>query len=168
MNHRLTLFAALSMVLAMTSATDAQGRKGLRRIDADGDGKISLQEFVASRGAIFERLDLDHDGRITRDELAAFQARAEKAEAGAEIRSGKERGEGAGPARQIQHLLDLSANATITRSQWDAEMTGRFQRLDTGHTGFITMDQMRPGRRAENAALAPAMPAAPPALAPPK
>jgi Ca2+-binding EF-hand superfamily protein len=152
MNHRLAFLAALVGVVALSSASaDAQGRRG-RRIDADGDGKISLQEFIASRGAIFERLDLNHDGQITKDELATFQSRMDKAEAGAEIRSGKPRGEGEGPARQIGRLMELSANGVITRAQWDAAMTKRFERLDTGHTGYITLDQMRPRRQGEAAA----------------
>lgn len=143
-----TLIAAALSVLA-ASAADAQGRRALRRLDADGDGKISQQEFIASRGAIFDRIDADHDGRMTKEEVAAFQARMETARAGAEIRSGRDRPEGAGPTRQLQHLMDLSANGALTRGQWDAAMAERFKRLDTGHTGFISMEQMRPGRRVE-------------------
>lgn len=147
MFHRSGLLAALALVsaLSFTATADAQGKR-LARTDADGDGKISLQEFLTARGRIFERMDANHDGQVTKDEVAAFQAQAENVAAGAMIRSGKARGGEGG--RQLARFAEMTANGPVTRAQWDALTTKRFQRLDTAGTGFITIDQMRPGRGA--------------------
>jgi hypothetical protein len=41
-------------------------------MDADGDGKISLQEFQAAHERIFRAMDTDHDGTVTFEEMQAF------------------------------------------------------------------------------------------------
>jgi Ca2+-binding EF-hand superfamily protein len=156
------LVATLVGGLALSAASaDAQGRRGLARTDTDRDGKISQQEFLAARGRIFEQMDADHDGTLTKDEVAAYRQRLENAAAGAMIRSGRE---GRGAEARGQRLAELTAAGPMTRAQWDALMTKRFERLDSGHLGYLTMDQMRGARRASVTAQAdaPAMPAAKP------
>jgi hypothetical protein len=44
------------------------------RVDANHDGWIDRDEFLADARAQFARMDLDHDGNITSDELATFRA----------------------------------------------------------------------------------------------
>ena len=44
------------------------------RVDANHDGRIDRDEFLADARAQFARMDLDHDGNITTDELATFRA----------------------------------------------------------------------------------------------
>ena len=59
-----------------------RGRRGMARIDADEDGRISRAEFVGRQGRIFERLDADGDDAISPDELdAALEARQSRREA---------------------------------------------------------------------------------------
>jgi beta-glucosidase-like glycosyl hydrolase len=41
-------------------------------IDADGDGKLTLQEFQAAHERIFKAMDTDHDGTVTFEEIQAF------------------------------------------------------------------------------------------------
>jgi hypothetical protein len=41
-------------------------------IDADGDGKLTLQEFQAAHERIFKAMDADHDGTVTLEEMQAF------------------------------------------------------------------------------------------------
>jgi EF hand len=41
-------------------------------MDADGDGKISLQEFQAAHERIFKAMDANKDGFVTLDEMQAF------------------------------------------------------------------------------------------------
>jgi EF hand domain-containing protein len=41
-------------------------------MDADGDGKLSLQEFQAAHERIFKAMDTDHDGTVTLEEMLAF------------------------------------------------------------------------------------------------
>ena len=41
-------------------------------MDADGDGKLSLEEFQAAHERIFKAMDTDHDGTVTLEEMEAF------------------------------------------------------------------------------------------------
>jgi hypothetical protein len=158
----LHLFAAAALTLSLIGAADgalAQGGKRFARTDTNGDGKISLQEFLAARGRIFDRIDANHDGTITQDEIAAAAQSAEATQAGRMIRSGKEGGgEGGG---QLARLQKMAARGPLTRQVWDQMMTRRFEKLDVQHLGYLTMDQMRPHRERENEAAPGATPPAP-------
>jgi Ca2+-binding EF-hand superfamily protein len=41
-------------------------------MDADGDGKLTLQEWQAAHERIFKAMDTDHDGTVTLEEMQAF------------------------------------------------------------------------------------------------
>ena len=41
-------------------------------MDANGDGKLSLEEFQAAHERIFKAMDADHDGTVTLEEMKAF------------------------------------------------------------------------------------------------
>jgi Ca2+-binding EF-hand superfamily protein len=41
-------------------------------MDADGDGKLTLQEWQAAHERIFKAMDPDHDGAVTLEEMQAF------------------------------------------------------------------------------------------------
>jgi hypothetical protein len=41
-------------------------------MDADGDGKLTLQEFQAAHERIFKAMDADHDGTVTLQEMQDF------------------------------------------------------------------------------------------------
>jgi len=40
-------------------------------MDADGDGKLTLQEWQAAHERIFKAMDTDHDGTVTIEETLA-------------------------------------------------------------------------------------------------
>ena len=41
-------------------------------MDADGDGKLTLQEWQAAHERIFKAMDTDHDGTVTMEEIVTF------------------------------------------------------------------------------------------------
>ena len=41
-------------------------------MDANGDGKLSLEEFQAAHERIFKAMDTDHDGTVTLEEMETF------------------------------------------------------------------------------------------------
>jgi len=52
--------------------------RSFRRLDADGDGTLSLQEYAAVELKTFARLDKNNDGVLTADELHPRVARADR------------------------------------------------------------------------------------------
>ena len=65
---------ATVMTLAQFAAYEAQryrdtNARMFKRLDKDGDGKLSLAEFAATSERLFARLDRNHDGTITADEM---------------------------------------------------------------------------------------------------
>lgn len=51
---------------------------GLRRADADGDGKISKEEYLAAQFRRFDMQDADKDGNLTKAERDAARAAREQ------------------------------------------------------------------------------------------
>ncbi len=47
---------------------------GPGRMDANGDGVVTREEFTAPMGGAFDRLDADRDGRLTAEEMTAGHA----------------------------------------------------------------------------------------------
>jgi Ca2+-binding EF-hand superfamily protein len=47
-------------------------------MDADGDGKLSLQEWQSAHERIFKAMDTNHDGAVTFEEMQAFMHGADK------------------------------------------------------------------------------------------
>jgi EF hand len=122
------------LAVALISVAAAQPR-----LDADGDGRVSAQEFESAQAEIaaarFARLDADSDGYLTREEL---EARADRLRAAGGQMRGRlaaidTDGDGAWSLAEIQAV----------RPEFDPD---RFSRLDTNGDGLITADE-RPGRR---------------------
>lgn len=47
------------------------GDEGPGRLDANGDGEVTREEFTAPMGGAFDRLDTNNDGKLSTEELAA-------------------------------------------------------------------------------------------------
>lgn len=65
---------AATMTLAQFTAEEAArfrdiNAKMFKRLDTDGDGKLTLAEFAAPSERLFDRLDRNRDGTITPDEM---------------------------------------------------------------------------------------------------
>lgn len=59
----------------MGPAMGGAGMMGMMMIlmDSDGDGAVSLQEFLAGHERIFKAMDADKDGRVTLEEIRNFR-----------------------------------------------------------------------------------------------
>jgi len=104
--------------------------------DADNDGVITRDEFVAPPLAMFDRMDSDDDGRLTAQERA-------------------EPGMRGGPGgRGMRHFgrggadLDANRDGTISRAEFDAGGTEMFAHLDTNRDGQLTEADRLRGRPA--------------------
>ncbi len=142
-----TLFAAPAAVLALVGAAAfAQAGYGP---DANGDGKITLQEMQSARESRLMQADANADGKISKDEYLAYVKDRM-------ARFGGGRGPGGGPGggrfggggpggspedRFMQ--LDQNSDGFVTKAEIDKATATQFAAMDTDHKGYISMSQMR-------------------------
>ena len=120
-------------ILALAGTLVAQGQRAGRaaRMDANGDGKISKEEWKGPAN-MFSRLDADNDGYITRDEMA------------------KQRQNRLGPAARVGRNLgkmDANNDGKISVDEWKGTKE-MFDRIDSNRDGYITRDEIRANRPA--------------------
>ncbi|TVR97244.1 MAG: hypothetical protein EA406_10255 [Rhodospirillales bacterium] len=96
------------------------------RFDIDGDGTITREEFEAVHAERFDAADKDGDGQITLEEWLATRPgtgwRTDRAEA-------------------VFHRLDQAGDGVITREEFDAMASWRFDQLDLAGDGVVTRDE---------------------------
>lgn len=141
----LAFFMAGSVVAGAASAQDAPppGPRGggmMMRADANGDGRISRDEYTAQVTARFARRDTNKDGFLSGDELA-----------------GPRGGEGDGGRSRMQLRADADNDGKVSQAEELAAATARFDRLDANKDGFLDAAEMsamrgRFGPRAESPA----------------
>ena len=77
---------ALAAVLLLSGSSLAFGEdkpkpepeEVFKKLDKDGDGKVSLAEFTTYEERTFERMDKNGDGVITRDEMTSRRSYASR------------------------------------------------------------------------------------------
>lgn len=126
-----TTALAAAAALSLFGAAEAQDRGP--RMDADGDGKITLQEFKTGRGErMFARLDADGDGKLSKTELAAPLQRAPQ---GADVAFA---------------ALDADKDGFVSHAEAEAMAAAAFTRADTDGDGALSgeeIDHVRQGLR---------------------
>lgn len=107
------------------------------RQDADSNGSISRDEFLARPSEHFTRLDANNDGQISADE------RPQRPERGERGQRGERRGGFMG--------ADANNDSVLSRAEFAAQGAEMFQRLDANSDGRVTREEAeaaRPHRRA--------------------
>ena len=142
-NIRPTLLAALIGVSTTAFGQQADGAPKffehmLQKWDANGDGRISLDEYLAAAGAHFQQIDAQNRGAVNADQIAGSpkaQARIER------------RAEGL-----VKHL-DTAGKGYVTRDEFVAAAKTRFAKLDHNGDGKLTPDELsfagKGGQRAQ-------------------
>lgn len=103
------------------------GMHHLARADANNDGAITREEFLARPTQMFARLDANNDGVISADERP-------------------QRRDGERAQRRERPNFDANHDRQISRAEWDQMGASMFQRLDANSDGRVTQEEAQAAR----------------------
>src|SRR3982751_116570 len=126
---------ALFTLTTFTASAFAQPADGssklfahmLQKWDANGDGKISLDEYLSAATARFQQMDAQNTGAVTADQIAASPQAHERVERRA--------------TSLVKHL-DTAGQGYVTQDEFVAAAKTRFSKLDRNGDGKLTPDEL--------------------------
>jgi Ca2+-binding EF-hand superfamily protein len=118
---------SLSVICAPTACASPPQTSGSALIaaDANGDGQLTRDEFLAERSARFPGLDKDASGGLGLDEFS-------------QALTGKLRSF----AGRAFSKVDSNGDGTISRAEWDANPPRAFDKADGNHDGVLSQEEI--------------------------
>lgn len=144
MKHRFMTAAILLALCGPAMADDRGDHRGERfakRLDKDGDGLISRDEFQLPPNRMMEDADTNGDGAVTLDEL---KAERDKMQARHAEMMAKRRADGDARMDAMFKAMDTDGNGAVTPEEAKSAM---FARMDKNGDGYLSRDEMRAARR---------------------
>jgi Ca2+-binding EF-hand superfamily protein len=99
----------------------------LEKMDTNGDGRISLAEYLASATARFKGIDTNNTGSITAAQMANSTDAAERVQH---------------RAASLVMRLDKAGNGYVTKDEFLAAASQRFARMDKDGNSKLTLAEM--------------------------
>jgi Ca2+-binding EF-hand superfamily protein len=139
-------FGALVVVAAVAAPLGgralAHGHEGdhmFQKMDANADGKISVDEHAAAAKTMFETMDANKDGKVTAAEMeAAHEKIVGKAAAG------KDKGKQMSAAEKLK-VVDTNGDGALSAEEHLAGSKAMFDKMDGNHDGFLTKPELEAG-----------------------
>jgi|GEM_PF-762166 len=134
-NLKTALFAALTLLVTVSAAAaqgmpmrghHSGGGMGFWRMDANGDGVVSLKEYLRARSHRFDRLDADEDDKVTTEEIDDFIIRRLE-----RIR------------RRMLDRFDANDDGVISRAEFERFHAKRFALSDRDDDGKVSRAERR-------------------------
>jgi Ca2+-binding EF-hand superfamily protein len=136
----LTAAALLSLVSAASIAqTMRQGGEGIfERADADNDGSVTKEEFIAARGQQFARFDRNSDGYLDSNDVPKRLAERRKQNGGGEMHGGGQ--------------FDTDGDGKVSKDEFINGPTLMFDRADTDKNNVLDAKELAAAKEAAKAA----------------
>lgn len=127
-----TLAAFLGSLMAGTALADDAANKApspssFQRMDGDGNGKVTEQEFIDSRAERFAKLDQNGDGKVTGEEFDS---------ASTQHTSGSNQGQ------TMIKVFDQNGDGGASIDEFKAVAAAAFVKQDANKDGLLTEDEM--------------------------
>lgn len=125
----LTALSSALFISPVAQACDGHEGKGgpLTRMDANGDGKVTQQEMLATWTARFEAADTNKDGTVTPEEREAAHG-----------------------AKMREHLtrMDANKNGSIEKDEAKGPLAHFFAEVDTDKNGTLSSTELAAHKKA--------------------
>lgn len=122
------------------------------RLDVNKDGKLDKSDRDERRGEMreksFDRLDADDNGAISRDEFMAPPPRDGERPAGAGRMGGKPGMRGHRGGMMMMRMADTNKDGAVSQAEFVAAADKRFDMMDTNHDGKVTQEERDAARQA--------------------
>jgi len=125
----------------------------LRSLDANHDGRVSKDEFLAGAKKRFAKADANRDGVISAQEAKAaklaLQEKQAKAEArrqakGAPVKRAKKGGK---PAKPYLSTLDSNKDGRVSQKEYLARREKTFKSMDLNRDGVVSREEARSAKK---------------------
>ncbi|MEO0398986.1 MAG: EF-hand domain-containing protein [Pseudomonadota bacterium] len=123
----LTSVAAAVGFVALSAASADPGERMFDKLDADGDGRVAIEDLADAARTRGQEADADNDGYVTREEMEAHRE-AKRAE------------------MREKRFPDQNDDGVVSRTEFEDAAAARFAELDKNGDGVLTEDE-KPKRR---------------------
>jgi Ca2+-binding EF-hand superfamily protein len=139
--HYRTLTAAVCTLALLASPAAFAGQhddaeKMFKKMDADGDGKVTRTEHAAGAKEMFTKCDANKDGLVTAAEMdAAMDAKSDKSDKHHK-----------GSAEKIK-MMDTNGDGQLSLVEHDAGTDKMFAKMDTNSDGTLSKEECADGHK---------------------